>query len=162
MDDHLYIFVIGAALCVSYYILGYLFALFFEKPLPKFTWRSAYSLALIFGGSILVYLVVQWSPDEEFGNRIQHAFGGGFLGLLTCYLAVRDTKLSLNRFQFFALAFLVVTALGVANELFEYILQNYFHFVISETVNDTWLDLWSNTVGALLGAACFVSLIQKK
>lgn len=157
----MYIFAIGLAFCVSYFILAYLFALFFEKPLPRFSRKSLYSLAAIFVASIITYLIVHPIPDPELANRVQHALGGGVLAVLTCYLIVRDTQLPLSRFQFFALSFLVATSLGVANELLESVLQNHFHFVIAETVDDTWLDLWSNTIGAFLGVTYFVPFLKR-
>jgi hypothetical protein len=39
-------------------------------------------------------------------------------------------------------------------------MQTFFNVGFAGNVNDTWLDLLSNVVGALLSAACFVPFID--
>jgi hypothetical protein len=97
----------------------------------------------------------------EFSNRVLHAYGGGFMAFLVCFLVVRDSKLSLTKFQFFIFSFLIVAALGVANEILEFFLQNYAGMIFSSHINDTWYDLMSNTIGSLIATVCFVPCIKK-
>jgi hypothetical protein len=112
--------------------------------------------------SIVSYWISFLIPDVQFSNRFLHAFGGGFLGFLVCFLAVKDNNLKIDRFRFFVFSFLIVIALGVANELMEFILQTYTHFIFSPTSTDTWLDLASNLVGIILAAAIFVPFVSRK
>ncbi len=53
----------------------------------------------------------------ELSNRVLHVFGGGFLAFLICFLAALDSRVRIRRFQFFLFSFLIVIALGVANEI---------------------------------------------
>lgn len=55
---------------------------------------------------------------------------------------------------------LIGTALGVANELFEFLLQSTTHLVFSPTVTDTWLDLLSNTIGIGVAVSIFSAFIK--
>ena len=52
-------------------------------------------------------------------------------------------------------------SLGVANEIMEFILQNYAGFTFSTSINDTWYDLTSNVVGSIISALCFLPFIQQ-
>lgn len=159
----MYVFLVMVGLWAMYFFLAYCLAFFFEWDRPTFTvTKSIRSLGLISLGAALVFLVMESVESRELANRIEHAFGGGFLAFLTCYMVARDVGRSLTRFQFFVLAFLTVTALGVANEILEFIAQEYFGYVLAKNLNDTWLDLISNTIGAFLGAAVFVPLLKSK
>jgi glycopeptide antibiotics resistance protein len=91
-------------------------------------------------------------------------FGGGFLSLLICFLATRNSKTSLSKFQFFIISSLIVSTMGVANEIIEFLLQNYTNldFTFAQTINDTWLDLISNTIGALLGAILLTPFVRSR
>ena len=99
--------------------------------------------------------------NQELANRLLHALGGGALGTLTCYLATKDSKVNITTFQFFIFSFLLVTALGVGNELLEFFLQETTGEIFSNSNIDAWLDLASNTVGALLASAVFVPIFSK-
>lgn len=120
-------------------------------------------MAIIVATVVAVLIVVIIVPDPALSNRIQHAFAGGFAAFLVCYLVVRDLHIPLNQFQFVVFSTLIVTALGVGNELAEFVFQEYipiFPFQFSETPIDTWLDLVSNTIGIVLGAICFVPWLK--
>lgn len=119
-----------------------------------------YSLVYIVICISLIFTISLGVPDRGFGNRLLHAFGGGFLSFLICFLVVRDSGLKITRLQFFIFSLFVVTFLGVTNEIAEFFLQNYLAFHFADTINDTWLDLISNTVGALIGSVCFVPFIK--
>jgi hypothetical protein len=112
--------------------------------------------ALIIG----VFVVALSVPDAELGNRFQHAVGGGVLGVVLCYLVFRDHRIKATRFQFFIWTALIVTALGVGNELLEFVVQSEGSFVFANNVFDTWRDLASNSVGIAL-AAPFAALARR-
>jgi hypothetical protein len=157
----MYVAFVALGLCFFYFVLSYGLAIFFSWDWPRFTWRTMYSLAIILVTATAVIVAVESAPSLELANRIQHAFGGGFLAFLTCFLVAKDMGRPITRFQFFVLSFLIVTALGVANEIFEFVMQDFFGFYFAKHLNDTWLDLVSNTVGALTAALILVPLIRK-
>jgi hypothetical protein len=130
--------------------------MFFNNALPKITSKSFVSIIFIAILSLAGYGIAYSMPDPIVANRFIHAFGGGFMAFLTCFLVIKDTKIKLNAFQFFVFSLLIVTALGVANEILEFFLQNYFGLAFSDYINDTWLDLISNTIGSLVGAVCLM------
>ena len=140
---------------LAYIGLLFFFPLFFQQSLPKLNVRSLYSVLGICAVWIFFFAIseIVGVSFEEWGNRILHAMAGGFTALLMCYVALRDSKVVITRFQFTILSFLLVTALGVGNEIAEFFGQYYTDLVFAPTINDTWLDLISNTVGALLGIA---------
>ncbi|MBM3204789.1 hypothetical protein FJZ48_02295 [Candidatus Uhrbacteria bacterium] len=78
------------------------------------------------------------------------------MAYMVCFIAAKDSRVSISKFSFFVFSVLIVTGLGVANEIIEFIGQNYFHYLFAPHINDTWLDLISNTVGIAVGSACFV------
>ena len=83
------------------------------------------------------------------------------MSFFICFRVVRDSRLLISKFQFFVFSVLVVTAMGVGNEIVEFVLQNYMPLVFSVDINDTWLDLISNGLGMLLGAALFTFLVYR-
>ncbi len=144
----------------AYFVLLFLFPYFFKQSLPKVTSRSVQSLAYIVLVTSFFFILSAVVPNEELGNRILHSMGGGFTAMLMCFYAARDSKVVITRVQFFVFSFLLVTALGVGNEIAEFFGQYYTSLVFAPTINDTWLDLISNTVGILLGAAVFVPFFK--
>jgi hypothetical protein len=156
----MYLFLVALGLCVTYFLLYLLFPTFFKETIPAMGRRSLYSLAVIVGLSVLVFAISFAIRDSELSNRVLHIFGGGFLSFLICFIVVKDTKLQIDRLQFFVFSFLVVISLGAVNEMLEYFLQNYFNFSFAKTANDTWLDLISNSVGALIAAVILVPFIK--
>ena len=150
---------IGVSITLSYIPVYFLFGYFFAPTVPPLSRRSLYSLlgaaALFALAAVAVYLV----PNVWWGNRVQHAFGGGFVILFICYRAAVDAQLDIARLKFVIFSAFIVTALGVCNELIELTLQTYTHYVFSSTVTDTWFDLASNTVGLALGSVVFAPLI---
>ena len=161
----MYLLFLLCAMCSAYFGLTYLYWGFFEGRLPPaFRRRSLYSILGISICMLAVFTGVYLMPsmDIGIGNRILHAFGGGFLAYLVCFLIVRDSGLRISRFRFFIFTFLVVTALGVANEMLEFLLQSTTGLIFSPTPTDTWLDLASNLVGTLLAAAPLTYFVETK
>ncbi len=146
----------------AYFVLLFLFPYFFRQPLPRVARRSVQSLAYVVIVTSFFFIVSAVVPDEDFGNRILHSLGGGFVAMLICFYAARDSKVRISKFQFFVLSFLLVTALGVGNEIAEFFGQNYAGLVFAPNINDTWLDLISNTVGLLLCEAFVVPLFPAR
>ncbi len=151
---------ISIGLSFIYLLLFLLLPWFFYNTRAKPNAKSIASLIIIALVSLLSYFIALNIPNEWLGNRIQHIFGGGFLSFLICFFVVKDAGLRLTKFQFFIFSYLIVTILGVGNELIEFFLQSYFDFTFARTVDDTWLDLTSNAIGALIAAAIFIPLIK--
>ncbi len=160
----MYLLAITFGLCVAYFVLLFLFPYFFENRIAKVTKKSFSFVALIAFLSLTGYLAGFRIPDLEFANRLQHAFGGGFLAFLICFLAIKDAGVKISKFKFFIFSALIVTALGVVNESMEYVLQNYFGFTLmfADSINDTWLDLVSNTVGIAIAGVCFTPFVNTR
>lgn len=157
-----YLSAITILLCISYFVLAYLFTTFFPKDTTHLPRPPFFSLMIIIFTSIIAFWISFIIPDPALGNRFLHAIGGGFMGFLTCFLVVRDKAYTITQFQFLVFSFLLVTALGVANEILEYVLQIFFGFISNKSLYDTWLDLISNTIGILVAATCFVPFVNKK
>lgn len=152
----MYLTFITLALCVGYFILLKLFPLFFTQKNISQRRSPWFPLAYIVIFSALVYAANFSIPDPELANRILHIFGGGFLAFSVCFFAARDSGVSISKFQFFLFSALIVLALGIANELLEFFLQEYAGIISSTSVTDTWFDLASNTIGIILASMCFV------
>lgn len=146
----------GAAYLGLYFLMPFLLS---QKP-AFLTRRSLHSILLIIGLSLLVSYGAAHIPDPVIGNRILHALGGGFLAFLACFLAARDSRIAIHRPQFIILSLMIVTALGVGNELAEFALQSITGFPFTDSLTDTWLDLLSNTTGALV-AIPLIPLLHK-
>jgi hypothetical protein len=116
--------------------------------------KSAVSVAVIVVLYLAVYAFNAMVKDPEISNWVLHTWGGGALAVGTYFLAVRDSGVQSTTLQFFVFGFLVATALGVANELVEFFLQSQFGLIFAESVDDTWVDLTNNTLGALLTLSC--------
>jgi hypothetical protein len=109
----------------------------------------------------VAYTISDTIPDIWWGNRFLHAVGGGALCVIICFLVVRDNDVKIGRFQFLVFSAMVVTTLGVGNEILEYYAQTYFDIIAASTIDDTWLDLISNTVGIGITAALLTPLIGR-
>jgi hypothetical protein len=138
------------------------FPLFFHQPFRPFARKSPISLLIIAGFCALTYTVSVSIADPELGNRVLHTFGGGVAGMLACFLAARDSGIKITRFQFFVLSALIVLALGIGNEMIEFMLQSSGIRVFARTADDTWLDLASNGVGILFAVICLLPLHRSK
>lgn len=139
--------VFAAFYCVGYLAISLLSVRFFSGPSLRIGISSVRSMGILAALIVLVFVVAVSVPDTELGNRFQHAVGGGVLGVVLCYLVFRDHRIKATRFQFFIWTSLIVTALGVANELLEYFMQANTTMIFAANTFDTWRDLASNTVG---------------
>jgi hypothetical protein len=84
------------------------------------------------------------------GNALLHALGGGAAAALLLTYLLRVFALDWPvRLQAAAL-FVLVSTLGVLNELGEYGVELAHLAVYSEDTHDTWRDLVANTTGAAL------------
>lgn len=159
----MYHLALAAGLCLAYVALAYAFAWFFAGARARLTaaqvLRAIVPIAFVVVTADAVSIAI---VDWQLSNRVLHIFGGGFAGFLTCALAARDAGLSIGRLRLIAIAALIVTFMGVANELLEFALQQYAHFRFAAGPLDTWFDLASNTVGIALGAALFTWLVPRR
>ncbi len=144
--------VFAAFYCVGYLAISLLSVRFFSGPSLRIGTSSVRSMGVLAGLIIVVFVVALSVPDAELGNRFQHAVGGGVLGVVLCFLVFRDHRIKATRFQFFIWTTLIVTALGVGNELLEFFMQANTTMIFAANTFDTWRDLASNTVGIALAA----------
>ena len=145
-------------MCATYFLLFALLPRFFAQKITTPLGNPFLSILYIVLFSILAYGTSLSIQDLELSNRILHILGGGFFGFLTCFFATRDSGVRINKFQFFVLSALIVLALGVANELLEFLLQSYAGIISAATPTDTWFDLASNTIGIGIASIFLVQL----
>ena len=138
------------AYLLLYIILNYALQLVLKKKINKQTLQKK-SFILIALSSVTIFSIVFLIKDPELANRFQHAIAGGFLAMLISYLAFKDSQVEINKLQIILLSVLVVTFLGVLNEILEFIIQINTNLVFADNLNDTWLDLTSNFFGIMLG-----------
>ncbi len=159
----MYFIILILGFCVSYFLVGRFFALFFQTNInyrrdQKNIFRS---LAILIVGSILVYFWSESFQNIEIGNRILHGVGGGVMAFLMCFLSALDHRVQMTKTQFFILSALIVTALGVVNEVVEFALQYYFDIQTAPHIYDTWFDLISNSSGLLMAGAVFTPFVSQ-
>ena len=135
-------------LLVAYIFIFALFSLFFENKRSfknKLVLRSV--IYPIFMSSVIYFFIFNTlDPFFGWGNRLVHALNGGFITFFLCFLVAKDGDFKINRFQFFIFSFLLVTAFGVFYEIFEFVAQHFFHIEMVIGIEDTWLDLISNSL----------------
>lgn len=156
----MYLILITISLLLSYFVVGAIFSLLFIEKFPTFPSKAFVSMFVIFVSSLCSYMIVSFIPHAQVANWVLHGLGGGFLAFLVCFLVVRDIVLPISRFQFFIVAMLLVGTLGITNEILEFLLQNYAGMTFALSVNDTWYDLISNTMGALVAAFVLVPFFK--
>lgn len=156
----MYLVFLTIVFCLTYVALQFLYGYLFGGGPNARTKISPISIGIIAIWSVLSFLASASIEDDWISNRLLHALGGGFLGIVTCFLAARDGRAAISRFQFFVFGILVVTALGVGNEIMEFMLQMTTDMIFATGVFDTWLDLVSNTVGALAASAVLLPFIR--
>lgn len=161
MFDGIYLVAITIGLCATYAVLLLFLPFFFNVARGPVSRRTALiSVAAIILLSVAGYVVALSIPDLAVSNRVLHGFGGGFMAFFACFLAARDSVLPVGRVRFFIMAMLIVTVLGVLNELAELFLERCCNLPLPKTLDDTWLDLLSNTTGLLFAALCFVPFVS--
>ena len=148
--------IFGATYFALYFFIPFLVG---QKP-AALSRRSRYAVLIIVGSSIATSFIASIIPDLALSNRFLHAIGGGFMAMLVCFLASRDSRVSISKFQLISISFLVTTFLGVGNELAEFALQSITGFPFTDSLTDTWLDLTSNTVGALIASVSLLPFLK--
>jgi hypothetical protein len=146
------------SLGITYLLFLVVFPYFFNNTKGSIKNASKWSIFIIILASSITH-IIGFSIPGELGNRLLHLLGGGVLASYLCFRVVIDTKITITKFQFFAFTILIVTALGVANEIAEYFMQSYTSLTITTNIIDTWLDLIMNTLGTLLATGILTTQI---
>ncbi len=155
----LYLVFITIALCFGYFLLPLVFSLFAGRGKRVSFKRRLCSLVTLVVASAIGYTLAFQIADEELSNRVTHALGG-FFSVTLGYLVVRDFGFVFSKIAFLVLVGLIATALGVGNEILEYFLQNHLAYISADNINDTWLDLISNTVGIAVAALILTPFVS--
>ena len=156
----MYFLTLSIGYLLAYPLITWSIQLFFRER--KSTQLSFIHASIIFAWLLVSIVWAQMISDIEISNRILHACGGGMAIVLITYCASRASRIVLSRFQFFCIAFAIASIFGICNELFESVLQWVYGMRFALSVEDTWYDLWSNSIGALIAAWWFsLSIIRK-
>ena len=152
-------FVLLSGMSVMYVLLyAYLQALLNQKRDKLNLFKIIRAVLIIFVFGWAVFFGTGYMTGTEFANRILHAVGGGVLAFVAYYMAVIDADIKMCSIQFFLLGFLLVSTLGVVNELFELMLDIYTGISFAPHRLDTWFDLLSNTVGIIVSGIFLTAL----
>lgn len=108
--------------------------------------------------AFLLPLIWLFLPKEVLENRqvnfLQHAIGGGVaVGFVAIYFirSLSSVQPLLKKFPFQILfVYALVSMMGVANEVLEFLLDLAKVGIFSSDRYDTWFDLVANTSGAFL------------
>jgi hypothetical protein len=158
-----YLGFVSIALVATYIFLKSFLPYFLNlKPNPTIQYNDYKTYAIIAGTSVAIMVISYLIPNIELGNRFIHAAGGGFMGVLVCFLAVKHSGIGIDRPRFAILSLLLVTTLGVFNEIAEFYLQYYVGFVSAPHIYDTWLDLISNMFGFMVAISLFTPFHDNK
>ncbi|MEN9647369.1 MAG: hypothetical protein RLY57_173 [Candidatus Parcubacteria bacterium] len=153
----LYLGLITVGMVVVYSVLYVGFQKIFTQKYKPFSRKSCFSIVILTILSIATYYIsFNFFTDPVLGNRFLHAFGGGFVLFLVAHAALQDAGIVLKQSTVFITGFMIVTLLGLFNEVLEAFLQQHVDFVFAPSLTDTLLDLVSNTVGFIV--AYLVSL----
>lgn len=147
----MFLMAITGGLIGVYLLLLHSFPFLFGTPRAFVTSRIVLDLLGIFAVSLVGYIVAFSITDIFWSNRFLHGFGGGFMAVFVCYFAARQGLPQITKLQFASFAILIATTLGVGNEIMEFVLQHYGGIIFAEHVEDTWLDLVSNSIGIIIG-----------
>lgn len=119
---------------------------------------SAKYIAIIIAFFFFSMLCVLWIENPHLANRVQHAVAGGTIMTLIWYLSYLSSGVKINSFALWNILFLIAMFFGICNELLESILQLNFGLIFAPNLQDTWYDLWANTVWIVVGASIFTLL----
>lgn len=156
----MYLLGLSIVYCIAYLALFCGISFFFQNNFPKPRPRSLGSICLIILFYFGVLIVSSLILDPEWSNRFLHTFGGGFLIVLAAFLAIKDSRTKVNAFQFIVVGISIAAVFGTANEILEFVLQSKFGFMFANSINDTWLDLISNTVGSTVASVLLAPFIK--
>lgn len=156
----MYLLILMPAYIVCYYIFTYFFQIFFKGKILQIrsNFLDIFIVLFLFIGWIFVTILI---PDAELSNRFQHAFSGGFCITLLLYYAYKASGIHITRCQFFVISLLIATFCGVGNEMLEFLGQKYLGIMFASNVEDTWLDLYANTFGIIVGTIISIVFWKK-
>jgi hypothetical protein len=158
--EPLYLVAIAIGMLTLYILCYFVSQKLFKRSQCKLTKQSIISLLLILIFSVCVYFVsYHLITNKVLGNRFLHIFGGGFTLFIVVFLALKDAKIKLKSWVVLLIGFMVVTLLGLFNEVLEILIQKNIGFTLATSLDDTLLDLLSNNIGLVL--AYLVSLRSK-
>jgi uncharacterized membrane protein YjdF len=105
--------------------------------------------------------IVFYFANGKNGNFVYHAVGGGVMSALVFEYLLLTYRIHFNWRIQVVLLYCFVSALGVLNELAEYVAEFFIGLgTLSWDSHDTWRDLTANTLGALV-AWFFIKLLYK-
>lgn len=123
---------------------------FLPRYIKKFSRHFVQLRGLLLAACLLFFLSLFLPSPLIHGRNTQfctHFFGGGvFTGLVWLFI-IKNLKWKLSSFLELLSLYFLVSALGVANELFEFAVNGADLIKIPSF--DTWWDLFANTLGAL-------------
>lgn len=157
---YIYLMATAIGLGLAYFPISFIFSRFFANSKALSLKKSVFSFVTIAALSVLISAVSLTMPHGP-DNRFLHAFGGGFMVVLVCFLSFKDHGFSMSRFQFGVISILLATAFGTGNELLEFFLQSNYGLVANAGLNDTWLDLTSNTFGTFIALPLLLPFVTK-
>lgn len=141
-----------------WYILAYIIGVIWFQ---LFVWEkihlkiSGKYIAIIIIFFFLSLLCVLWIKNPDIANRVQHALAGGTIMTLIWYLSYLSSWVKIRSFALWNILFLIAMFFGICNELLESILQLKFGLIFAPNLQDTWYDLWANSLGIILCASIF-------
>lgn len=146
----IYLVVIPLGLLVlPWYLARYVFVTSKTKNLP---YRQLAPYLWLCSGLWVVSQIVPNVPISPETDTFSMHFIGGVVATILFLFVIRAYDLKFNhQWQLWLGLYLFVSALGVANELFEFFLDESGLMPMPNT--DTWWDLTANTLGAFMALA---------
>lgn len=158
---YIYLMVAALGLGLAYFPVSFILARLFASNKTHSWKKLMFSFVIIMVSSLLISAISLTVP-HGLDNRFLHAFGGGFMAVLVCFISFKNHDFKMSRFQFAIMAILLGMAFGTANEMFEFFLQSNFGLVANASLNDTWLDLASNTVGMFIALPLLLPFVRTR
>ncbi len=155
----MYFIILAILYIFTYFFLTYFLQIFFNWKISE----TKFNLFHIWIILVLYFFFIIFAnslENVELWNRIQHMFWWWFMMVVIFFFSTFASKIKLTKIQFFVLAMLITTAFWVVNELAESIFQIGKVMLFSTNIADTWLDLWSNSIWALIWSLIFVFFIR--
>lgn len=125
------------------------------EPLKHWGWLA---VGVVFG----VLAVLSYDVFSDLvANWILHSVGGGAVTALTYFYFKAHVRPKWSWRVDAVMLFMLVSALGLINELAEYAYELAHLGTMSFDTHDTWRDLVANSAGALLTWTIVSSLLRK-
>lgn len=156
----MYFFILLIWYIITYIVWIIWFQLFvWEKINIKVSGKYIAIIVAFFFLSMLCVLVIE---NPHLANRVQHAVAGGTIMTLIWYLSYLSSWVKIKSFALWNILFLIAMFFGICNELLESILQLNFGLIFAPNLQDTWYDLWANSVWIILWASMFTLLESRR